>query len=211
MKNIIKPYIFVITTTVISIIFMLNLYVKELPPIYKDIETFKNIETNAHVKTFYNIHNMNSNKTSELKQAKKDKNIEGNQSNANGENKREDPVSDEMIQNLIKQRERVFNEDINKSEKKSNNINLYKVVVTPEKILKVQRDMDFNKKSKALGLLVKLGPSGMSEIVKMSQDGVTTAEGYKMMDILKEHLSEDDIKFLKDIVKEYFQENSQSK
>ncbi|SNX53148.1 hypothetical protein [Thermoanaerobacterium sp. RBIITD] len=215
MKKIITYNFIMLVVTAVSIIFMLNLQVKEQQTIHDVVKPQNTTYTqnsneigwqnHLPLTVFSGIYDET------LNQDIKDKKVVENKKNDiqkdvnKDDNKKQSDYRDfkeEMLQKLIQQRERNYEESTNKSETKS--VNLNRVVVTPEKILKVQREMDFEKKSKAIGLLVKLGPSGLGEIMKMSQDGVTPAEGYRMMDILKEHLSDDEIKFLKDIVSEYF-------
>lgn len=212
MKKIFAYYLIVIASTFFSIMFMLNIHIEEPIKESQEIKTFndsyipgiviKNNTITPKKESTYIVTNETDNK--------KDKIVENNREEEDNSEKIR-IFKEEMIEGLIKQRNREFQgSNANNAAKDKNNVSSFnKVVVTPEKILKVQREMDFSKKAKAINLLLKLGPSDMAEITKMAQDGVTPQEGFKMMDILKKHLSEEEIKYLMDIVNEYFADNKQ--
>lgn len=214
MKKIFTYYFIVVASTFFSTMFMLNIHVKEPVKSYPEIKTFNDyyVYESPETKKDTASQNVGSENESTVKTAdEKNKGIESINTDDNTEKTR--IFKEEMLEGLIKQRNREFQgSNTNDMEKNINNINinsLNKVVVTPEKILKVQREMNFSTKAKAINLLLKLGPSDMGEITRMAQDGVTPQEGYKMMDVLKKHLSDEEIKFLVNIVNEYFMDNGQ--
>ncbi|AFK85044.1 MULTISPECIES: hypothetical protein [Thermoanaerobacterium] len=221
MKKSIYSIGFVVAITAVSIIFMLDVFIKEQPPPNEVLKpairstyyssTDKISKNEMQVPVFNTTPNLKENENkSAVENEKSDK------ENSEKKNSEENDIrkfDEKSLDKLIQERNREFTKinGNNNSKESSENLNLNRIVVTPEKILSVQREMDFATKSKAIGILMKLGPSGIGEIMKMSQDGVTEKESYEMMDILKKHLSEGDIDFLKSIVEKYFDEKNTSK
>lgn len=221
MKKSIYSIGFVVAITAVSIIFMLDVFIKEQPPPNEVLKppirstyyssTDKINKNEMQVPVFNTTPNLKENENkSAVENEKSDK------ENSDKKNSEENDIrkfDEKSLDKLIQERNREFTKinGNNNSKESSENLNLNRIVVTPEKILSVQREMDFATKSKAIGILMKLGPSGIGEIMKMSQDGVTEKESYEMMDILKKHLSEGDIDFLKSIVEKYFDEKNTSK
>ncbi|AEF17923.1 MULTISPECIES: hypothetical protein [Thermoanaerobacterium] len=221
MKKSICSIGFVIAITVVSIIFMLDIFIKEQPP---PNEVLKPVNKSTYYSSTGKI-NQNElqvpvfNTTPNLKEDEDKSAVDNEKSekkNSDRKNSEENDTrkfDEKSLEKLIQERNRNFTNinGNNNSKESSENLNLNRIVVTPEKILSVQREMDFTTKSKAISILMKLGPSGIGEIMKMSQDGVTQKESYEMMDILKKHLSESDIDFLKSVVEKYFDEKNTSK
>ncbi|MDI3310325.1 MAG: hypothetical protein QJR05_02710 [Thermoanaerobacterium sp.] len=221
MKKSIYSIGFVVAITAVSIIFMLDAFIKEQPP---PNEVLKPTNESTYYSSVDKI-NQNElqvpvfNTTQNVKENEDKSAVDNEKSEKEDSDKKDSEENDvrkfdeKSLDKLIQQRNRNFTNinDKNNSAKSSENLNLNRIVVTPEKILSVQREMDFATKSKAIGILMKLGPSGIGEIMKMSQDGVTAEESYKMMDILKKHLSGTDIDFLKSVAEKYFDEKNTSK
>ncbi|WHE06715.1 hypothetical protein PGH24_11310 [Thermoanaerobacterium thermosaccharolyticum] len=218
MRKTIAYILFIFAVTAVSIIFMLDLFIKEQPILHiKDTYAQENAYTlpveeyqqNDLQKTVFNSTPYESQKSNNSEVKNVNESIDIKQENSKEKDNQESDLrnfNEKSLDKLIQQRERNFEKITENSSVTENDksLNMNRIVVTPEKILSVQKEMDFTTKSKAIGILMKLGPSGIGEIMKMSQDGVTAEEGYKMMDILKEHLSEDDINFLKSIANKYF-------
>ncbi|MBP2071200.1 hypothetical protein [Thermoanaerobacterium butyriciformans] len=218
MKKNIAYSLFIFAVTAVSIIFMLKLFIKEQPILHiKDTSAQENAYTlpvekyqqNDLQKTVFNSTPYESQESNNSEVKNVNENIDIKQENPKEKNNQDSDLrnfNEKSLDKLIQQRERNFEKITENSSARENDksLNMNRIVVTPEKILSVQKEIDFTTKSKAIGILMKLGPSGIGEIMKMSQDGVTAEEGYKMMDILKEHLSEDDINFLKSIANKYF-------
>lgn len=222
-RKIIACNLFVFAVTAVSIIFMLELYIKEQPVLHSKeiaqkstytLHVEEQSQSNSQLPVFnstpYGLKEENSAQNNETND--NEIKIDDTKEKNNEESDLRD-FNEESLDKLIQQRERNFNKTTDKAEKKEDeeNLNINKIVVTPEKILKVQKEIDFGTKSKAIGILMKLGPAGIGQIMKMSQDGVTTEEGHEMMDILKERLSENDINFLKSIVNKYFEGDTNTK
>ncbi|MDE4542560.1 hypothetical protein [Thermoanaerobacterium sp. R66] len=211
----------VVAITAASIIFMLDAFIKEQPPPNEVLKpenestyyssTDKINQNELQVPVFNTTQNVKENEDKSA--ADNEKSDKKNSDKKNGEENDIRKFDEKSLDKLIQERNRNFTNinGNNNSKESSENSNLNRIVVTPEKILSVQREMDFATKSKAIGILMKLGPSGIGEIMKMSQDGVTAEESYEMMDILKKHLSENDIDFLKSVVKKYFDDKNTSK
>ncbi|MEG6567425.1 hypothetical protein V6B95_10695 [Thermoanaerobacterium saccharolyticum] len=212
---------FVVFVTAVSIIFMLDVFIKEQPPPNEVLKT-------TNESTYYSsVDKINQNElqvpvfnTTQNVKENEDKSAVDNEKSEKKDSDKKDSEENDVrkfdeksLDKLIQERNREFTKINGNSNSKesSENLNLNRIVVTPEKILSVQREMDFATKSKAIGILMKLSPSGIGEIMKMSQDGVTEKESYEMMDILKKHLSVGDIDFLKSIVEKYFDEKNTSK
>lgn len=225
MRKIILYDLFIFAVTAVSIIFMLDLFIKEQTILHNKetsarentytlpVEKYQQDDLQLHVfySTSYVSHGSNN---SEMKNT--NESIDIKQENPKEKNNQDSDLrnfNEKSLNKLIQQRERNFEKITENSSIRENDksLNMNRIVVTPEKILSVQKEIDFTTKSKAISILMKLGPAGIGEIMKMSQDGITTEEGYKMMDILKEHLSENDINFLKSIVNKYFAESANTK
>jgi hypothetical protein len=121
-------------------------------------------------------------------------------------------IKKEMLQKLIQERKRENSNDAEngiKEDKSNNDDNaLSCFVVTPEKIQKAQKEMGFLEKAKVLNLIVKIGPQGVSEISKISQKGISPEKNIKIMNVLKEHLSDDDINFVMNMANKYFKKDN---
>ncbi|MFU0782847.1 MAG: Flagellar motility protein MotE, a chaperone for MotC folding [Thermoanaerobacterium thermosaccharolyticum] len=225
MRKTIAYSLFIFAVTAVSIIFMLDLFIKEQPILH-------NKETSAQENTYtlpveeyqqddlqlpvFNSTPYVSQGSNNFEMKNVNESIDIKQENPKEKNNQDSDLrnfNEKSLNKLIQQRERNFEKITENSSIRENDksLNMNRIVVTPEKILSVQKEIDFTTKSKAISILMKLGPSGIGEIMKMSQDGITTEEGYKMMDILKEHLSENDINFLKSIVNKYFAESANTK
>ncbi|MCP2239218.1 hypothetical protein [Thermoanaerobacterium thermosaccharolyticum] len=225
MRKTIAYSLFIFAVTAVSIIFMLDLFIKEQPILHNKetsaqentytlpVEEYQQDDLQLPVFNSTPYVSQGSN-NSEMKNV--NKSIDIKQENPKEKNNQDSDLrnfNEKSLNKLIQQRERNFEKITENSSIRENDksLNMNRIVVTPEKILSVQKEIDFTTKSKAISILMKLGTSGIGEIMKMSQDGVTAEEGYKMMDILKEHLSEKDINFLKSIVDKYFVENDTTK
>ncbi|MDK2806716.1 MAG: hypothetical protein PWQ94_1880 [Thermoanaerobacterium sp.] len=217
MRKTIAYSLFIFAVTAVSIIFMLKLFIKEQPILHNKDSAQENAYTlpveeyqqNDLQLTVFNSTPYESQESNNSEVKNVNENIDIKQENQKEKDNKDSDLrnfNEKSLDKLIQQRERNFEKITENSSARENDksLNMNRIVVTPEKILSVQKEIDFTTKSKAIGILMKLGPSGIGEIMKMSQDGVTAEEGYKMMDILKEHLSEDDINFLKSIANKYF-------
>ncbi|MGB9679822.1 MAG: hypothetical protein ACPL3A_07460 [Thermoanaerobacteraceae bacterium] len=108
---------------------------------------------------------------------------------------------DELLKEKNRQIEEIYKDEIkdNKTQKDKN-----KILVTPEEILKVQREMDFDKKVKVINIITKIGNDNIEKIMEISKDGITEDKDKQIMDILSKYLTLEEINYLIKIADEYF-------
>ncbi|MBE3591792.1 MAG: hypothetical protein IMW84_02615 [Thermoanaerobacter sp.] len=111
---------------------------------------------------------------------------------------------EKMLEDLLKQKNReVYDLENNKKTQKENSGD-DNIIITTEKILQVQNEMEPSQKIKVMSIILKLGTDDMNEIMKMAQKGLTQKDNDKIMEILKNKLSSEDVQYLVEIANEYF-------
>ncbi|MDI6605256.1 MAG: hypothetical protein QME35_08995 [Thermoanaerobacteraceae bacterium] len=219
--------IILLMSTAFSIILMLSFEAKEPLVLKKEIEnpdsTYFNYYENDTVSVFEKQKPVGSLSSSSLKKTKKvglreEKSGESFRVNQDENDRKKitdektNEIKKEMLQKLIQERKRENSNDAEngiKEDKSNNDDNaLSSFVVTPEKIQKAQKEMGFLEKAKVLNLIVKIGPQGVSEISKISQKGISPEKNIKIMNVLKEHLSDDDINFVMNMANKYFRKDN---
>jgi len=108
---------------------------------------------------------------------------------------------DGLLKEKNRQIEEIYKDEIKdyKTQKDKN-----KILVTPEEILKVQREMDFDKKVKVINIIAKIGNDNIEKIMEISKDGITEDKDKQIMDILSKYLTLEEINYLTKIADEYF-------
>ncbi|QSZ26870.1 hypothetical protein ACETAC_08300 [Aceticella autotrophica] len=219
--------IILLMSTAFSIILMLSFEAKELLVLKKEIEnpdrTYFNYYENDTVSVFEKQKPVDSLSYSSLKKTNKaglweEKSGEScrvNQDENDRKNitdEKTNEIKKEKLQELIQERKRENSNDGKngiKEDKSNNDDNaLSSFVVTPEKIQKAQKEMGFLEKAKVVNLIVKIGPKGVSEISKISQKGISPEKNIKIMNVLKEHLSDDDINFVMNMANKYLKKDN---
>lgn len=111
---------------------------------------------------------------------------------------------EKILEDLLKQKNReVYDLENNKKTQKENSGD-NNIIITPEKILQVQNEMEPLQKIKVMNIILKLGAEDMNEIMKIAQKGLTQKDNDKIMEILKNKLSSEDVRYLVEIANEYF-------
>lgn len=111
---------------------------------------------------------------------------------------------EKMLEDLLKQKNiEVYDLGNNKKVQKENN-GYNNIIITPEKILQVQNEMEPSQKIRVMNIILKLGTEDMNEIMKIAQKGLTQKDNDKIMEILKNKLSSEDVRYLVEIANEYF-------
>lgn len=219
--------IILLMSTAFSIILMLSFEAKEPLVLKKEIEnpdsTYFNYYENDTVSVFEKQKPVGSLSSSSLKKTKKvglREEKSGESFRVNQDENDRKKITDEKTNEIKKrcyknlskkEKGKITNDAENgiKEDKSNNDDNaLSSFVVTPEKIQKAQKEMGFLEKAKVLNLIVKIGPQGVSEISKISQKGISPEKNIKIMNVLKEHLSDDDINFVMNMANKYFRKDN---
>lgn len=77
-------------------------------------------------------------------------------------------------------------------------------MITVEEILEIQDKMEASQKAKVMEILQKLGKEDMDKIMKMAEKGLTKEDNERLLNILKNKLSSEEINYLVEIANKYF-------
>ncbi|HHW57509.1 MAG TPA: hypothetical protein GXX15_07565 [Clostridia bacterium] len=80
-------------------------------------------------------------------------------------------------------------------------------IVTLEKILQVQNQIEDVEKDKIMAALLKLDHKEIDEVMSIIEKGVTEEDSQKLLEILKRKLSPKEVEYLVDVANKYFSKN----
>ncbi|HCD09338.1 MAG TPA: hypothetical protein DEQ01_03060 [Thermoanaerobacter sp.] len=95
-------------------------------------------------------------------------------------------------------------QNVDKTTTQENEKDKKEKVITVEEILEIQDKMEASQKAKVMEILQKLGKEDMDKIMKMAEKGLTKEDNERLLNILKNKLSSEEINYLVEIANKYF-------